>query len=115
MPKKVIIESTDCPVTYCLKIVGGKWKPLILYLINKDVNRFGKMQAAIEVISKQMLTSQLRELEEDGIINRIVFPEVPPHVEYQLTDLGKSLLPVIGAMKQWGQAHMPAQDDPQQQ
>ncbi|WNJ18773.1 helix-turn-helix domain-containing protein [Pontibacter sp. G13] len=97
----------ECPVTYCMGKIGGKWKPIILYLITKGGNRFGILQRGIEGISKQMLTKQLRELEADGILRRTIFPEIPPRVEYDLTDLGESLLPIIGTMREWGEAHMP--------
>lgn len=96
------VSLPSCPVTYCLQMIGGKWKPVILYLLSNGVDRFGAMRRAIEGISKQMLTKQLRELEEDDIIHREVYAEVPPRVEYSLTDKGKSLLPVIQAMKEWG-------------
>ncbi|MEM9131228.1 MAG: helix-turn-helix domain-containing protein [Actinomycetota bacterium] len=95
----------DCPVTYCLSVIGGKWKPIILYLVVNGVNRFGVLQRNIDGISKQMLTRQLRELEADDVLDRHVYPEVPPRVEYTLTAKGRSLLPVIGAMRDWGQAH----------
>ena len=109
--KKVIYEVPDsilpsCPVTYCVELIGGKWKPIILFLLTKRVNRFGEMRRAIEGISKQMLTKQLRELEKDGIIHREVFPEVPPRVEYTLTRKGESLLTVIKAMKEWGEPYV---------
>lgn len=104
--KKADIEPNNCPVTFCLSRIGGKWKPIILYLLSKGVNRFGILQRAIEGISKQMLTQQLRELEKDAIITRTVYPQVPPKVEYFLTDYGKSLLPVINSMKRWGEKHM---------
>ncbi len=91
-----------CPVTATMEIMGGKWKLLILHLINNDINRFGKMDMMLRGISKQMLTAQLRELERDGIIDRIIYPEIPPRVEYTLTEKGKSLLPIINLMKEWG-------------
>ena len=72
------------------------------------VNRFGVLQRNIEGISKQMLSKQLRELEQDGILSREIFAEIPPRVEYDLTEVGKSLLPVIGAMKAWGTEQMEA-------
>ena len=96
----------NCPVTYCLSMIGGKWKPVILFCIANGVDRFGAMQRAVPGITKQMLTKQLRELEGDEIISRKVYAEVPPRVDYALTDKGRSVLPVIEAMKGWGQAQM---------
>ena len=103
-PKK--ITEQQCPVTYCVEIIGGKWKPIILFLISKGANRFGVLQRGIEGISKQMLTKQLRELEDDGILQRVIYPEIPPRVEYFITDKGKSLFPIIDSMKKWGQQNM---------
>ena len=88
-----------------MRVIGGKWKPIILFCICHDVNRFGAMQRAIPAVTKQMLTQQLRELEADGLIHREVFAVVPPRVEYSLTDKGHSLLPVIDAMRAWGETH----------
>ena len=101
------VNIQECPVTFTMSKIGGKWKPIILFLISKGANRFGVMQRGITGISKQMLTKQLRELESDGILERIIYPEIPPRVEYFLTELGQSLMPVIGSMKQWGEKHMP--------
>ncbi|MEJ6403989.1 winged helix-turn-helix transcriptional regulator [Yoonia sp. 2307UL14-13] len=95
-------KDKDCPVTHCLSVVGGKWKPLLLFCITNGVDRFGAMQRAIPAITKQMLTQQLRELEADGLISRTVFPQVPPRVDYALTERGRTILPVIGAMRDWG-------------
>ena len=100
----------NCPVTYCLGVIGGKWKPLLIFLIAHGIDRFGHMRREVDGISKQMLTKQLRELESDGIIHRQVFAEVPPRVEYSMTELGRSLLPVIQQMRTWGEQHMPAPD-----
>lgn len=103
----------NCPITYCLNKIGGKWKPVILHLIRLDCNRFGALQKAIPSISKQMLVNQLRELEEDGILHRQIYPEVPPRVVYTLTPIGISLLPVLNTMQAWGLAAMqqgPIQD-----
>lgn len=96
----------SCPVTHCLAMIGGKWKPVILFCIAHQVDRFGAMQRAVPGITKQMLTKQLRELEADGILSRKVHPQVPPRVDYALTDKGRSLLPVIEAMRDWGQADL---------
>jgi len=99
-------SNPPCPVTYCMGVIGGKWKPVILFLISHGISRFGQLQRKIEGVSKQMLTKQLRELEADGIITRTVFAEVPPRVEYALSKKGESLLPVIAAMRAWGEAQL---------
>ena len=104
--KKSETEPNSCPVTYTMKIIGGKWKPIILFLINKGANRFGILQRGIEGISKQMLTKQLRELESDGILSRKIYAEIPPKVEYSITTKGESLFPIINQMKQWGESHL---------
>lgn len=93
----------DCPVTRCLAVIGGKWKPLLIFMIANEMGRFGEMRRNAAGISKQMLTKQLRELEADGVISRTVYAEVPPRVEYRLTERGRSVLPVISAMKAWGE------------
>ncbi|MEM9233502.1 MAG: helix-turn-helix domain-containing protein, partial [Pseudomonadota bacterium] len=99
-----------CPVTYCVSVIGGKWKPVILFLITNGINRFGEMQRKIDGISKQMLTKQLRELEAAEIIRRKVYAEIPPRVEYFITDKGTSIMPVIHAMRAWGEAYLPEMD-----
>ncbi|MEM7301302.1 MAG: helix-turn-helix domain-containing protein [Pseudomonadota bacterium] len=99
-------QPANCPVTYCLSMIGGKWKPVIIFCIANDVDRFGVMQRSLLGITKQMLTKQLRELEADGIVSRRVFAEVPPRVEYALTEKGQSLLPIIDQMRVWGQANL---------
>ena len=96
----------QCPVTFTMEIIGGKWKLLIMYLVSNGINRFGKMSMMLRSISKQMLTTQLRELESDGIIERKIYAEIPPRVEYFLTPKGQSLLPIIALMKDWGQNHL---------
>ena len=106
MRKSKDFNPNNCPVTYCLNRIGGKWKPVILHLIRKGANRFSVLQRAIPDISKQMLVNQLREMEEDNILQRSVFAEIPPRVEYSLTALGLSLLPVIDIMEQWGTSQM---------
>ena len=95
-----------CPVTFTMEVIGGKWKLLIMYLVSNGINRFGKMSMMLRSISKQMLTTQLRELESDGIIERKIYAEIPPRVEYFLTPKGQSLLPIIVLMKEWGQSHL---------
>ncbi len=106
MRKNKDFNPNNCPVTYCLNRIGGKWKPVLIPLIRKGCNRFSMLQKAIPDISKQMLVNQLRELEDDNILQRIVYAEIPPRVEYTLTELGFSLLPVIEIMEQWGSSQM---------
>lgn len=91
-----------CPVSATLKVIGGKWKPLILYFISVDVNRFGLLQRMMPGCSKRMMTTQLRELETDGLVNREVFAEVPPKVIYTLTAKGESLRPIFSELSKWG-------------
>ncbi|MNJ86468.1 putative HTH-type transcriptional regulator YybR [compost metagenome] len=91
-----------CGVTHFMNKIGGKWKIIILYAIYKEQNRFSSMHRLITAISKQMLVNQLRELEEDGIITRIIYAEIPPRVEYKLTEYGNSMLPVIRVIQEWG-------------
>lgn len=95
-----------CPVSTTLKVFGGKWKPLLLYFVSVDVNRFGQLQRMMPGCSKRMMTKQLRELEDDGLVHREVFAEVPPRVIYTLTDKGESLRPVFKALSEWGIAHI---------
>lgn len=102
--KKVDCSEKSCPVTRCMKVIGGKWKIIILYAVQNGANRFGLLQKTIPDISKQMLTTQLRELEKDKIISRTIFPEIPPRVEYDITPLGKTLFPIIEAMDKWGRS-----------
>jgi DNA-binding HxlR family transcriptional regulator len=92
----------NCPVTHFMNLVGGKWKVLVIHGINRGHNRFSTLQKVLPVISKQMLINQLRELEQDNIIERTVFAEIPPRVEYKITRYGNSLLPIIQIIQQWG-------------
>jgi DNA-binding HxlR family transcriptional regulator len=103
--KKMICSVETCPVTLTTQIIGGKWKPLIIFLISTGVNRFGQMQRGIPSISKKMLTQELRDLEQYGILHRQIFPEIPPRVEYTLTDWGKAALPILRSMAQWGESY----------
>jgi DNA-binding HxlR family transcriptional regulator len=101
-----IIDEKKCPVRATMNIIGGKWKPMILYYVNNlGICRFGELQRYIPHITKKMLTQQLRELERDGIIHRKVFRQVPPRVDYSLTKEGKTLEPILNAMAEWGTKH----------
>lgn len=95
-------DLVNCPVTATMEVIGGKWKILILYLIRNGINRFGKLSMLLKDVSKQMLTTQLRDLERDGIIRRVIYAEIPPRVEYFLTEKGEALKPVFEALKDWG-------------
>jgi len=99
------IDEFNCPVKATMDIIGGKWKPIILYYLKDGIKRFGELQRLIPHITKKMLTQQLRELERDKIIERKVFHQVPPKVEYSLSKYGKTLKPVLELMANWGTAH----------
>ncbi len=90
-----------------MQIISGKWKPVILFhLLYGGTKRFSELKRLIPTITQKMLTNQLRELEEQDIIQRIVYPQVPPKVEYLMTDYGRSLLPIIEALYKWGSSHI---------
>lgn len=90
-----------CPVDFTLKMIGGKWKPLILRLLAERTLRFGELQRAIPSVTQRVLTLQLRELERDGLLTRTVFPEIPPRVEYSLKAPALQLLPILAALGEW--------------
>ena len=93
----------NCPVTKIMSVLGGRWKFIILYTIRKSPKRFGQINQFIPSISNKVLTEQLRELEEDGIINRRVLSDrVPVNVEYSLSEKGKEIVPIINLMEKWG-------------
>jgi DNA-binding HxlR family transcriptional regulator len=92
-----------CTIELCLQVIGGKWKPIILWrLLVEGIRRFGELKKAMPNITQKMLTQQLRELETDGMVSRHVHPEVPPRVEYTLTALGESVIPILESMCAWG-------------
>ncbi len=99
--KEKIVVSCEMEIT--LKMIGGKYKPLILHhLIENGKKRYGELQSFVEYIPKKTLTMQLRDMEADGLIERTVYPDVPPKVEYAVTELGKSLYPLLELMCDWG-------------
>jgi len=99
--------SPGCVVEGALALIGGKWKGVVLYhLLDEGVLRFGEIRRRLPNVTPRMLTAQLRELERDGFVERTVYPEVPPKVEYRLTEHGSSLAPIIHALKAWGDAHI---------
>ena len=105
MSETVHAHGSYCPVVNTLDIIGGKWKVLILYYLNEETRRFNELQRLLAGITQRMLTLQLRELENDGIVHREVYPQVPPKVEYSLTEFGRTLMPVIEAMHRWGEQY----------
>ena len=98
--------NDHCPVEATLELIGGKYKALILWHLSEGKLRFSELRRAIANATPKMLTQQLRELEAQKLISREVFPVVPPKVEYSLTDLGKSLMPILVAMRDWGAGYM---------
>lgn len=92
-----------CPVEATLELIGGKWKGIVLYYLLDGRLRFSELQRKIGCVTQRMLTKQLRELESSGLVNRIVYAEVPPRVEYELTKAGQSLEPILAALKEWGE------------
>lgn len=92
-----------CPVETTLTLIGNKWKVLILRDLLPGTKRFGELKKSLGTVSQKVLTAQLRDMEADGLVKRTVYPEVPPRVEYTLTDLGMSLKPVLDSMWSWGE------------
>jgi DNA-binding HxlR family transcriptional regulator len=98
--------NPGCPVEAALEVIGGKWKGVILYHLLSETIRFNELRRLMPEITQRMLTKQLRELEAANIISRNVYPEVPPKVEYSMTQYGQTLEPVIQALQVWGSHHM---------
>ena len=94
-----------CPVETTLTLISDKWKVLILRDLMPGTNRFGELKKSIGTVTQKVLTAQLRQMEASGLLTRTVYAEVPPRVEYTLTDLGRSLRPVLDAMEAWGKAY----------
>jgi DNA-binding HxlR family transcriptional regulator len=101
-----IFDENTCPVTATMKVLGGKWKPILINAIYFTAPaRFGVLKRSVVGITQSMLTQQLRELEDDGIISRKIYAEIPPRVEYTLTEFGLTLSPVILTMAKWGEEY----------
>lgn len=103
--QKTAKELPACPVETTLTLIGDKWKVLILRDLMPGTKRFGELKKSIGSVSQKVLTAQLRDMEEDGLVNRKVYAEVPPRVEYALTELGQSLKPILDAMRNWGEGY----------
>ena len=93
--------NSNCPFTRAIGTIGNKWKPIILNVIKDRTVRFGQLDAIIPIITRKVLTEQLKELEEDGIVNRVAYKELPPRVEYSLTEKGLAFLPILEQIKEW--------------
>ena len=98
-------ELPACPVETTLALIGDKWKVLILRDLVPGTKRFGELKRSIGSVSQKVLTAQLRDMESKGLVHREVYPEVPPRVEYSLTHLGRSLAPILDAMRNWGETY----------
>lgn len=101
--EKRIIDT--CGMAVSLRVIGGRWKPAILCRLVYGTMRYSELKKSIEGISERMLVAQLRELEQDGVVRRVVYAEVPPRVEYEITELGNTMKPMLEAMADWGNAH----------
>lgn len=95
-------ELPECPVATTVQLIGSKWKLLILRNLLQRPWRFNELKRSLDGISQKVLTDSLRSMEEDGLITRAVYPEVPPHVEYALSETGESMRPILMAMQSWG-------------
>ena len=104
--KNIIFDENSCPVTATMKVLGGKWKSILINAIYfTSPARFGELKRSVAGITQSMLTTQLRELENDGIITRKIYAEIPPRVEYTLTEFGLTLSPIIQSMAEWGKQY----------
>ena len=105
MQQEISTTRTKCGVETTIAVVGGKWKPMILYALLSGPQRFGELTRLIPGITQRILTLHLRELEEDGVIEREVYTQVPPKVEYSLTPFGRTIEPILLLMEQWGEQY----------
>ncbi|MGN8056053.1 winged helix-turn-helix transcriptional regulator [Pedobacter sp. 22163] len=103
--KDVRFSFSKCSLTRSMGIVGNKWKPIIVYVLQKRKVRFGQLDALIPLITRKVLTEQLKELEDDGVIVREAFSEIPPRVEYSLTEKGLELLPILNSIILWNEKY----------
>ena len=105
MEKSLKTELPACPVETTLTLIGDKWKVLILRDLMAGTKRFGELRRSVGGVSQKVLTAQLRAMEESGLVHREVYAEVPPRVEYSLTELGRSLKPILDSMWAWGEEY----------
>ena len=102
-------EFPNCPVETTLMLIGDKWKVLILRDLMPGARRFGELKKSLSGVSQKVLTAQLRDMEQSGLLTRTVYAEIPPHVESSLTPLGRSLKPILDALQTWGESYKAAQ------
>ncbi len=104
--KKIVFDEKSCPVTATMQVLGGKWKAILINAIyHTSPARFGELKRSVKGITQSMLTQQLRELEDDGVISRKIYAEIPPRVEYTLTEFGLTLSPIMQSMAKWGEEY----------
>lgn len=96
------VKNYTCTVALALDVIGGKWKPLILWHLRNGALRFGELKRCLSTVTQKMLTQQLRELEADGLIHRHIYTQIPPKVEYSLTEQGKTVIPILEMISRWG-------------
>lgn len=109
MDEKKILKNhsaAECPITAAIDVIGGKWKPPVIWLLLNGPMRFGELHKTIPTMALKVLSRTLKELEADGIINRKAYPEIPPHVEYSLSQKGESLRPVMTLMSEWSRENI---------
>jgi DNA-binding HxlR family transcriptional regulator len=97
-----MLKNIDCPLNHTMLLIGNKWKPLLLFHLLEGALRSGELQKKVNGISNKMFTQTIRELEKDNLVERKIFPVVPPKVEYRLSERGKSLQPILRSLDQWG-------------
>ena len=105
-------KAYHCPVEVAMDVLSGKWKSLMLWHLNEGTKRYRELERIVPGVSQKMLTQQLRELERDGLVERRVYAEVPPRVEYGLTELGKSAFPILEMMHQWATGPLGIEEPP---
>ena len=107
MARKYIDNPNACTLVHTMNIIGNKWKPIIIYLLSSGPLRFGKLYSLVPTISKKVLTEQLKELEADDLLIRQSFSEIPPRVEYSLSEKAQGLLPVLKSLSEWAEENYP--------
>ena len=104
--KKIVFDENSCPVTATMQVLGGKWKSILINAIyHTSPARFGELKRSVKGITQSLLTKQLRELEDDGVLSRKIYAEIPPRVEYTLTEFGLTLSPIMLSMAEWGKQY----------